>query len=480
MDFATRFTHQIRTDMLENLAEKIAQEPNGRLYYVGGYVRDEFLHIPNMDIDVEAHGVTLERLKQIILDYGYAVSEVGKSFGILRIEAEDIDIALPRTEIKTGDKHTDFDVAIDPNLGTFAACKRRDFTINAMMKDILTGEIIDHFGGQADIKNKVLRHVDDTTFIEDPLRVLRGCGFASRFDFTIHPDTVTLAKTMDISTLPCERVFKEVTKVLLQSNNPMTFFEQLNVCDHLDVWFPEVKLLYDIKQSPIWHPEGDVFNHTKLVLEAASNILHKPTHGCKVQNDLAFMLAALCHDFGKIDNTTIEIVDNREVIRSIGHEKDTTRIKTFLTRLTNETKLIELVLNLCELHMKPIRRITPGEEVDYRNKTFMKLWDKAICPNDLILLSQSDVASRLTTKERFDILCLNLWSLKEYEYLMQCPQVQGKDLIALGLKPSPIFSQMLEFAHRLHLARVPKKDVLRQIVGKYRREFDHKFTIEFI
>ena len=177
------------------MAEKIAasvSEAGGSTYYVGGYVRDKLLGIDNKDSDIEIHGISPETLADILDSLGKR-TEMGASFGIYGLRGYDLDIAMPRKEEATGRGHKDFAVYVDPYLGTYKAALRRDFTMNALMQDVLTGKVVDHFGGVADLHKGVLRHVNSKTFVEDPLRVLRAAQFAARFDFTLAPETVNLA-----------------------------------------------------------------------------------------------------------------------------------------------------------------------------------------------------------------------------------------------------------------------------------------------
>ena len=202
-----------------NIAIAIAQKVascGGSTYFVGGYVRDKLLGIENKDIDIEVHGITQKDLEEILSSIGELL-RFGKSFGVYSIKGASIDVAMPRKEIATGRGHRDFDIEVDPFIGTEKACKRRDFTIGAIMQNVLTGEIVDHFGGIDDLHNKIIRHVNDDSFGEDPLRVLRAAQFASRFEFTIAEETIALCKNMDICALPAERVFEELKKALLKA-----------------------------------------------------------------------------------------------------------------------------------------------------------------------------------------------------------------------------------------------------------------------
>lgn len=199
--------------MVKTIAKEIDKK-GGTVYLVGGLVRDSFIGEPNHDIDVEIHNISFSEVKHILSAFG-EVDLIGSSFGILKIKGIDIDFAFPRTENNTGKNHTDFEVSIDPFMGTTQAAKRRDFTMNAIMKNILTNEVIDPFNGVADIASKTIRYVNADTFIEDPLRVLRAAQFASRFNFDIDPAIFNLAKTLDYTNLSRERISTELDKVLM-------------------------------------------------------------------------------------------------------------------------------------------------------------------------------------------------------------------------------------------------------------------------
>lgn len=162
-------------------ARRIAQEVQplgGSVYYVGGCVRDRLLGRESKDLDIEVHGVTPQQL-EIVLDRMGGRRTVGVSFGVYGLAGCGLDIAMPRRETTVGRGHRDFTVEVDPWLGPERAARRRDFTVNALMEDVLTGQVLDFFGGREDLRRGLLRHVDDHSFPEDPLRVLRGAQFAA-------------------------------------------------------------------------------------------------------------------------------------------------------------------------------------------------------------------------------------------------------------------------------------------------------------
>ena len=223
------------------LASKV-KEKGGRAFYVGGYVRDLLLNIPNKDIDIEVHGIAEKDLVAILNEIG-EVDYYGRSFGIYALRHEDIEVALPRSEKVLGTGHRDFEISVDPDMGYKKAALRRDFTINALMMDVLSHEILDYFNGTDDLNKGIIRHVNDVSFVEDPLRVYRAAQFASRFGFKIDERTVELCKGIDTFVLSRERIEEELKKALLKAERAEIFFESLKEMNQKDVWFKGVNNL---------------------------------------------------------------------------------------------------------------------------------------------------------------------------------------------------------------------------------------------
>ena len=172
-------------------AKKIAalvETAGGTTYFVGGYVRDLVMGRDNDDIDIEIHGIAPDMLESILDSVGERI-EIGKSFGIYSLKGCSLDIAMPRTETATGTGHRDFKVFVDPYLGPVKAAERRDFTINALMQNVLSGEITDPFGGIEDIRKGIIRHINPLKFAEDPLRVMRAAQFSARLGFADRKST---------------------------------------------------------------------------------------------------------------------------------------------------------------------------------------------------------------------------------------------------------------------------------------------------
>ncbi|MBR3183323.1 MAG: HD domain-containing protein [Firmicutes bacterium] len=439
---------------MSEIVKKITEyvnEAGGRVFFVGGCVRDRLLGIENKDVDIEVHGISPEDLYSILEKVGEPLV-YGRSFGVFALKGEDIDIAMPRRERAVGKGHRDFVVDVDPFIGTREAARRRDFTINALMENAMTGEIVDHFGGQEDLKAGIIRHIDPATFVEDPLRVLRGAQFAARFGFGIAPDTVELCRGIDLSTLSKERVEEELRKALLKADKPSIFFEAMREMDQLDHWFPELKELIGLEQDPVFHPEGDVWTHTMEVIDRAAG------YRDKVSEPFSFMLLALTHDLGKI--VTTEEKNGR--IHAYEHEtKGLPLVESFLRRILNENDVIDYVLNMVPLHMKPNVAAHSKPALKSTNRMF----DQAEAPEDLIWFAASD-RPVFAGEEAFsgDTEFL-LERLAAYDEIMAKPHVMGRDLIAAGLEPGEDFSEILEYAHKLRLAGIEKDLAMKQVLA---------------
>ena len=440
--------------MARKIAELVAQH-GGRAFYVGGYVRDRLSGIDSDDVDIEVHGVSPSQLERILDGLGSRIA-VGESFGIYNLKGCPLDIAMPRKEELRGRGHRDFDIIVDPFIGTEAAARRRDFTLNAMMEDVLTGEIIDHFGGREDLRQGILRHVSDDSFGEDPLRVLRCAQFAARFEFTVAPETTELCRGMELCNLARERVMAELEKALLKADRPSIFFEVLREMGQLGCWFKELEALVAVPQNPVYHGEGDVWKHTMMVLDEAAKLR------CRVEKPLWFMLSALCHDMGKAVCT--REIDG--VIHAYEHERLGLPIaESFLSRLSSETKLIKYVLNLTEYHMKP-------NTVAWANsaeKVTMHMFDSSLDPEGLLCLALADDLGRIGPQPGGGNQSFLNERLEMYKSLMARPHVQGRDLIEAGLEPGEYFSDALAYAHKLRLAGADKESALKQTLAYVRK-----------
>jgi len=348
----------------------------GKSYLVGGSVRDSILSAKTgidfqmKDFDFEVYGLDPEVLKQKLSEKYGKVEEVGESFGVFKIKlegiAEAVDIAIPRTDKVSEDSKKGRGIIAnsDPNLDMVIAVKRRDITINSILYDPLSSQIIDPFGGWYDLMDGIIRVTDPETFIEDPLRVLRVAQFASRFGFKISEETFKLSRELCqsgiLNSLVIERVRDEFDKLLVKGYSPSIGFRFLKDIGYLYFFIPEISDLSAIPQEPDYHPEGVVFTHTMQVIDAMAEIIRKESQVTPMsfEQKRALMLGALFHDLGKKTKTTI---DEKGKIRSHGHEDAGVPIAQEILKRIYKTKnqnglmpYEKLILFLVSDHMKPL------------------------------------------------------------------------------------------------------------------------------
>jgi tRNA nucleotidyltransferase (CCA-adding enzyme) len=270
-------------------------------YIVGGAVRDALLGLPVNDHDWVVVGAT----PQEMITSGYL--PVGKDFPVFLHPETREEYALARTERKTARGYHGFAFHAEPDVTLEQDLARRDLTVNAMAQDE-KGRLIDPYGGQADLKSRVLRHVTHA-FREDPVRILRVARFAARFaDFSLAPETLALMREMvqagEVDALVAERVWQELSRGLMEGK-PSRMFEVLRECGALERLLPEVDRLWGVPQRAEYHPEVDTGVHLMMVLDMSARL------SCP----LPVRFACLTHDLGK-GTTPAEILP-----KHIGHEE---------------------------------------------------------------------------------------------------------------------------------------------------------------
>ncbi|ADE53736.1 Polynucleotide adenylyltransferase region [Coraliomargarita akajimensis DSM 45221] len=417
------------------------QAAGGRALLVGGCVRDGMLGIATKDVDVEVYGLSVDTV-EAELAKEFRLDTVGRSFGVFILKGLEMDIALPRSESRTGPKHTDFEVKGDPAMTPQEAAARRDFTINAICYDPLNDELIDSYNGQADLLAKRLRHVSDA-FIEDPLRVLRGMQFIARFDLEADPETVDLCRQLNPEHLPEERLWEEWKKLILKGTQLSKGLNFLKDCGWLP-YFPELEALVGCEQDPTWHPEGDVWTHTGHCLDAyAANRIGDEWE------DLIVGFAVLCHDFGKPDTSYFDAQSKR--IRSPRHDVLGVPVaERFLARMTRHKKVFEEVLPLVEQHMRPLAlfRDGAGDAAIRRLAARVKRLDR------LCRVAYADKSGRppiiVENFEEGDWLLERAAALAIKDNAPK-PLMLGRHLVELGIKPGPHFGKILDRAYEAQL-----------------------------
>lgn len=409
----------------------------GRAVLVGGYVRDRLLGVASKDYDVEIYGLSPDALAAVLGRFGELV-EVGRAFGVLRIKGIDADFSLPRRDSKSGSGHRGFDIAFDPDLDFSEASRRRDLTVNSIGLDPLSGEILDPHGGRADLQRRVLRATDTRHFAEDPLRGLRAAQFAARLEMRPDDELTALCGTLDLAELPPERIYEELRKLLLKARKPSLGFEFLRRSKLLR-FFPELECLQGVAQDPRWHPEGDVWVHTMLVIDEAAAL--RPGN----DEDLALMYAALCHDFGK---PAVSVEEGGRV-RTPKHDAIGARLaRVFLERLRAPGSLCEQVEALVKYHLAPALFVAQGTTAKGYRRLARNLDAAGVTIALLVRVARADHWGRDTDEARKRIFPAADTFVAEAEkalVLERAPAdvVQGRHLQARGLQPGPHFGDIL-------------------------------------
>ena len=424
------------------LIAEAVQEAGGRALIVGGWVRDRLLGLDSKDIDLEVFGIEAARLRGLLDSFG-RVEAVGESFQVYK--TSDIDVSLPRRESKAGRGHRGFDIAGDPSMRVEDAARRRDFTVNAIAWDPLTGEYLDQFDGQGDIARGVIRVVDPATFGDDSLRALRGVQFAARLQFEMDAETRALASTMPLDDLPAERIWGEFEKLLAAPRPSVGFvlMQELGIVERL---FPELDALVGCEQEPEWHPEGDVWVHTLQVIDQARtrvDDLPRPER-------LAVMLGAVCHDFGK--PATTAFVDGR--IRSLDHEEQGIPPAMALLDRLNVHSLQGFdvrreVLGMVANHLKP--GMFAKAQPPVGDGAFRRLAQKV----DLQLLARVAKADCEGRGGGFDCSAMDQFAERAralgVEHAPPEPLVKGRHLVELGVAPGPALGEVLREVYERQL-----------------------------
>ncbi len=429
---------------LNKIAKAIAGK-EGRGILVGGAVRDHFMDLRiSKDLDVEVFGLSMQELESVLQKFGN-VHAAGKSFGVLKLKTPtaEYDFSLPRREQKTGKGHRGFKIITDPAMSFKEAASRRDFTVNSMGYDLLENTLLDPFEGIEDIKHKKLRHVGPA-FAEDPLRVFRAMQFSARLEFKISTQTAKFCRKLDLSELPRERIFEEFRKLLLKAKRPsigLKAAKQIGVLNY----FPELEALIGVPQDPKWHPEGDVWTHTLMVLDEAARL----RTGIE-KKDMVLMFGALCHDFGK--PLTTKFLRGRW--RSPSHDTDgIAPTLQFLQRLTDDRDLIKQVTSMVKEHLRPIQLFNERDRIN--SGTIRRLALRVRIP-DLIQLAKADYLGRNLTKKERKCFEAGDWLLAEAERMKvkderPHPLLKGKHLLKLGMSPGPEMGKILKMAFEKQL-----------------------------
>lgn len=463
---------------IRRLAERISSGGRAHVNLVGGAVIDLLEGREVKDWDLEVFGLSWDRLVGIARTQG-KTSEVGKSFGIVKVTLPsglEVDLSVPRRDSKAGTGHKGIHVDVDPNMSVKEAARRRDFTINSMALDLNTGELHDPFGGLADLQAGVLRVTDEERFRDDPLRGLRGMQLLARKARTVDPDSMRIIRSMrhEHDELPRERLLEEWRKLMLKAKKPSVGLQYLQDTGWIEN-YPELAALEGVVQSPAWHPEGDVWTHTKQAADAAAMVRHLVPD----EQREAFMFGTTFHDIGKPYTTvTQEMVDAGEypperLYTAYGHDVGgIPHMQRFTERLGFPNKTRDLAVGLVGLHMQPSYlhsgKAKKAAYIDLARKMEAVGGDlhllARVCQCDACAVGSGRGFTASGEPDWEHHISQTLLSrMEEVGNVPPPPLVQGRDLIAMGLKPGTTFGSILKRARDLQDEGFTREEILAAI-----------------
>jgi tRNA nucleotidyltransferase (CCA-adding enzyme) len=420
---------------------RVIEQAGGRVIVVGGYVRDALCGRASHDLDLEVFGLPEERVEAAIAGFGFS-PRVGRQLPIWRRVRDGLDLAYPRAgalDYRPGRPGT-LEAAFR------AAARHRDLTVNAIGWDPISGALVDPWGGVADLSAKRLRAVDRETFASDPVRLLRVARLQALLGAEVDSELEMLCRRLDLAGLPVERVAGELRRLLVDGARPSRGLAWLAAIDRLDV-FPPIAALVGVPQDPIWHPEGDVFVHTLLVLDRASEIA-APLGATERE---ILMLAALGHDFGKPETTT----DEAGRIRAIAHEAAGARIaRAWLAGLRFPERIVNAVAVLIEYHLAPVQLVSGRAGPRSYRRLARKLAAGGMSLVDLERLARADQLGRTTEAalsgsfEAGDVFLEAALAAR----VLEAPRsdvVRARDLIERGVIPGPELGRLLRRCREL-------------------------------
>lgn len=456
-DFASKINSSPIDPRYENT------EPRALL--VGGFVRDSLIGKFPKDADMEVYGVSPERLEELLDQlFPEKVNKVGKSFGILKVSPEEgieFDVSIPRSESKTGIGHSGFTVNSDPSMNILEAGRRRDFTFNAVSFDPLSGEIFDPFGGTKDLENKILRVIDHGRFRDDPLRIYRAMQFVARMNLQVEEKSFDLMKQMvdngALAELSKERITEELKKLLLKSQKPSVGFQLAKDLGIIEKYYPELNALTKTPQELEWHPEGDVWVHSMMVVDQAAKIIRQKDRQLTEEEKLEVMIGSLCHDLGK--PSTTKVIDGKT--RSLAHEEAGREIaKQLISRFSFGEHIATAGENMAAEHLKPGMLYTHLMKKELNEKQYSNAVRKLlkrihpISYRVLIAVSESDFRGRGlqgvdTDKYLQGELFTKIITENKLDQEPTKPLIGGQDIIEIAkelgkdIRPGKIFKEII-------------------------------------
>jgi len=457
-------------DAVRRIAGAVASLPEERAGFppralvVGGFVRDALLGRPRGDADVEVYGVSAPRVEEILRrEFPGRVNTVGRSFGVFKVHAagggHDVDVSLPRTESKVAPGHQGFVVTGDPFLPFAEAARRRDFTVNALAIDARTGEIWDAHGGRADLESRTLRAVDAASFPEDPLRIWRAVQLAARLEFSVHDDTTALLTRMvadgELAHLSRERVTEEWRKLLVAAPKPSAGLAYARAIGAIGACLPELSVLEATPQDKEWHPEGNVWVHTLMVVDEAAAIVRRDRELLDPQERLTVVLGALLHDLGKATTTSQAVKDGRSRIVSPRHEAEgEAPAEAVLSRWAFGEDVSRGVLAIVRWHLIPGALYYARERGELDARSYANAVRKAVKRihpvRAAVLLAACEADWRGRALPGIDAMPFTPGTMFAeaiaaggFDRAPVTPLVQGRDVLGRGVAPGPEVGRLI-------------------------------------
>ena len=417
-----------------------------KAFCVGGCTRDMIMNIAPSEYDI-ATSATPEEVNTI---FEHTVP-VGVSFGVILVL-----VGHYKFEVATFRKEQNYSDSRHPDTVTYSTEEeedvlRRDFTINGMLYDPLKEEAIDYVGGMDDISNRIIRTIGDPyeRFNEDKLRLMRAVRFASRYGFEIEQKAwgALIKLSSEITRVSEERIRDELVKIISQ-NNPGAGLALMRESGLLKYILPEVDEMHGVEQPPEFHPEGDVFTHTCMVLDK----IYENTGGV-VSPELA--MGGLLHDVGK--PSTFSVSDR---IRFNGHDKVGAEMsKKICRKLKFSNKQIELIYQLVREHLK-------FKDVFNMKKSTLKRFIGMPHFEEHLVLHLSDCMASHGSTDAYEFIMKKFEEFKDEEIKPE-PLIGGKELIEMGYKPGPLFSEILNFVEEAQLeGEIKNREEAEEIVSK--------------
>lgn len=403
-------------EIIDQIAEEIKKQC-GKIYIVGGYIRDCILNIESKDIDFEIFGLKMEKAENILAKFG-KVKKVGETFPILLMGNYEFSIIEEEFSLERVKKEAE----------------RRDFTINALYFDVENKTLFDFVNAETSFEKKVLLPVSERIMKEDPVRILRAAQIALRIGFEISDEIKIIAKNdfKLLITVPKERIFIEIEKILMKCQRPSQAFIWLKEIGWLELFYPELVILEKVEQGIKFHPEGDAFIHTMLAIDAL------PIE----ERELDIMFALLFHDVGK---AIVKNIREDDTVHFYGHdEAGAAMVEVLMRRITDNKKLIESVEKLIRYHMYPLKflkEITP--------KSIKKISIKVDFPK-LMKVHYADMNGKGKSYCRYEHIDKAMEIYKAVKNEIR-PIISGKMLISIGIEPGENMGMILKELYEMQL-----------------------------